>query len=165
MVFRLATLEDLPQIMPIMEAAVARMLREGKQQWDETYPALPHIMDDVIARSGYVLEECGKVMAYGAVVYTGEPAYDDLAGEWLSDGPYVVVHRLAVSQESQGSGVATQFFKMVENMAAEKGIGSFRVDTNFDNFAMLHLMEKCGFEYCGEVMYERGSRRAFEKLI
>ncbi|MDE6093696.1 MAG: GNAT family N-acetyltransferase, partial [Muribaculaceae bacterium] len=115
MVFRLATLDDLPQIMPIMEAAVARMLREGKQQWDETCPALPHIMDDVMAGQGYVLEECGKVMAYGAVVYTGEPAYDDLDGEWLSDGTYVVVHRLAVLQESQGSGVATLFFNMVEN--------------------------------------------------
>lgn len=165
MVFRLATLEDLPQIMPIMEAAVARMLREGKRQWDETYPALPHIMDDVIARRGYLLEECGRVMAYGAVVYTGEPAYDDLDGEWLSDEAYVVVHRLAVSQDCQGSGMATQFLNMVENMAAEKGIGSFRIDTNYDNFAMLHLMEKCGFEYCGDVMYERGSRRAFEKLI
>lgn len=165
MVFRLATLEDLPQIMPIMEAAVARMLREGKQQWDETYPALPHIMDDVMAGQGYVLEECGKVMAYGAVVYTGEPAYDDLEGEWLSDGQYVVVHRIAVAQECQGSGVATIFFEAVERQAADRGIGSFRIDTNFDNFPMLHLMEKCGFEYCGEVRYGRGSRRAFEKLI
>ncbi|MDE6164285.1 MAG: GNAT family N-acetyltransferase, partial [Muribaculaceae bacterium] len=144
---------------------LSRGLGDVYKRQDETYPALPHIMDDVIAGQGYVLEECGKVMAYGAVVYTGEPAYDDLDGEWLSDGAYVVVHRLAVLQESQGSGVATLFFNMVENMAAEKGIGSFRIDTNFDNFPMLHLMEKCGFEYCGEVRYERGSRRAFEKLI
>ena len=63
MVFRLATLEDVSQIMPIMEAAVARMLREGKQQWDETYPALPHSVDDVVARRGVVLEEWGKVRA------------------------------------------------------------------------------------------------------
>lgn len=165
MIFRLATLEDLPQIMPMFEDAVARMLREGKQQWDETYPCLPHILDDIMAGKGYVMTDGMDVVAYGAVVFSGEPAYDELEGEWLTDGDYVVIHRIVVAQKSQGSGVATLFFEAVERLAAEKGIGSFRIDTNFDNFPMLHLMDKCGFEYCGEVSYERGRRKAFEKLI
>ena len=47
MIFRQATLGDLPEIMPMFDDAVTRMLREGKQQWNESYPALPHIMDDI----------------------------------------------------------------------------------------------------------------------
>ena len=165
MLFRLATLEDLPRIMPMLEDAVARMLREGKQQWDETYPCLPHILDDIMMGKGYVMTDGTDVVAYGAVVFSGEPAYDRLEGEWLTDGDYVVIHRIVVAQRCQSQGVATLFFEAVERLAAEKGIGSFRIDTNFDNFPMLHLMEKCGFEYCGEVSYERGKRKAFEKLI
>jgi RimJ/RimL family protein N-acetyltransferase len=53
----------------------------------------------------------------------------------------------------------------VEHLAAEKGVGSFKVDTNFDNSVMLHLMEKLGFAYCGRIQYDRGERLAYEKLI
>lgn len=165
MTFRQAQLTDLNQILTIIDAAVARMLREGKQQWDETYPAMSDILRDLTLQQGYVLTSGRKILAYGAVVFSGEPAYDDLDGEWLSDSPYVVVHRLAVAQEEQQRGVGGLFLRSVENMAAANGIGSFRIDTNFDNNAMLRLLEKEGFEYCGDIRYDRGSRRAFEKLI
>lgn len=164
-IFRRAEVTDLPVIEKILKDAVARMLAEGKQQWNESYPNAVHVLADIARDVAFVLEAGGEVVAYGAVVLDGEPAYDDLEGEWLSDLEYVVVHRIAVSQKAQGNGVGARFMKAVEFYAAEKGIGSFRIDTNFDNFAMLRLIEKCGFEYCGEVKYERGSRKAFEKLI
>jgi hypothetical protein len=40
-----------------------------------------------------------------------------------------------------------------------------KVDTNFDNAAMLHLLKKLGYTYCGEVYLAGGERKAFEKLI
>ena len=77
----------------------------------------------------------------------------------------MMVHRLAVAISERGRGVGTAFLKCVEKMAAGNGIGSFRVDTNHDNADMLALLGKLGFEYCGEVRYESGARKAFEKLI
>lgn len=164
-IFRRAVAADLPVIEKILKDAVARMLAEGKQQWNESYPTAVHVLADMARDVAFVLELQGEVVAYGAVVLDGEPAYNDLVGDWLSDQEYVVVHRVAVSQNAQGRGVGARFLKAVEFYAVEKGIGSFRIDTNFDNFAMLALLEKCGFAYCGEVVYERGSRKAFEKLI
>ncbi len=38
-----------------------------------------------------------NVIAYGAVVFDGEPAYDAIEGAWLTDGEYVVLHRMAVA--------------------------------------------------------------------
>lgn len=145
--------------------AVERMLAEGKRQWTESYPTADHVRADIERSVGYVLEDDGRVTAYGAVVFDGEPAYDDLAGEWLTDEPYVVVHRLAVAQYAQGRGVGGLFLEAAGNLARERGVGSFRIDTNFDNFAMLHLLDKLGFAYCGEVRYEGGSRKAFEKEL
>lgn len=164
-IFRRAELTDLAAIEKILKDAVDRMLAEGKQQWDENYPNAIHVVADITRDVAFVLECGGEVVAYGAVVFDGEPAYDDLIGDWLSDDKYVVVHRLGVVRNVQGRGVGARFLKAVEFFAAEKGIRSFKIDTNFDNFAMLALLEKCGFEYCGEVSYERGSRKAFEKLI
>lgn len=163
--FREARLSDVVAIGRIFQDAVARMISEGKKQWNEIYPTEEHAIADIRHHNGYVLECDGEVEAYGAVIFTGEPAYEKLRGEWLADTPYVVVHRLAVSSKAQGRGLACRFFSAVEHLAVSKGIGSFRVDTNFDNERMLCLLDKCGFEYCGDITYECGDRRAFEKLI
>ncbi|ROT03877.1 GNAT family N-acetyltransferase [Muribaculaceae bacterium Isolate-037 (Harlan)] len=163
--FRPAGLRDVAVATRILRDAAQKMMAEGKCQWTETYPSESNVLSDIKAGNAYVIETDGIVEAYGAMVFTGESAYDDIDGEWLSDSPYVVVHRLAVAQSAQGRGVASRFMKMVEVQAAERGISSFRVDTNFDNRAMLILLEKRGFCYCGEVRYPQGGRMAFEKLI
>ena len=166
LIFRLATLPDLQQIMPIIKAAVSRMLAEGKCQWSESYPEIEHITADILTYKGYVLEENGTVMAYGAVAIDGEPAYADIDGEWLTDTDnYVVVHRLAVAQHEQMRGLGRKFLQAVAQIAATKGFESFRIDTNFDNERMLALLSRCGFEYTGRVHYPQGERQAFEKLI
>lgn len=163
--FRKAKLTDTPAVMGIINDAVARMLQLGRKQWNENYPALTHILADITAGNGYVLESEGRVIAYGAVVFTGEPAYEELDGCWLSDEPYVMVHRLAVALDRRGRGAGAAFMRAVENLAASSGVGSFRVDTNYDNVDMLALLEKLGFDFCGLVRYESGERRAYEKLI
>lgn len=163
--FRPAVNEDIPVVTSILRMAADRMLAEGKKQWTESYPGESNVRADIGNHIGYVVELDGKVVAYGAVVLDGEPAYSSIEGEWLSDQKYVVVHRLAVIGSSECRGLASYFMREVEKLAVTLGIKSFRVDTNFDNQRMLKCLEKNGFTYCGEVFYERGSRKAFEKLI
>ena len=56
--------------------------------------------------------------------------------------------------------------KHVEQLARQRGITSFRIDTNHDNDAMLHILDKQGFAYCGNVSYPPDKvRMAFEKLL
>lgn len=165
LIFRNAVTPDVPEISAILKKAVERMLAEGKQQWDENYPNEKHVCADIEKGVGYVLENEGTVIGYAAVVFTGEPAYEHLDGKWLSDDRYVVVHRLAVSQEVKRKGMGRVFINAVEDYARSLGFRSFKIDTNFDNIAMLGLLEKLGFTYCGNIQYESGSRRAFEKLL
>lgn len=165
MVLRRAVAEDVPAVCGILGEAVKRMLAEGKRQWNENYPNETHVRADLENGVGYVLEKAGEVAGYAAVVLTGEPAYDVLNGAWLSAGDYVVVHRIAVSGKLKGQGVGKVFMNEIESYARSLGIGSFRIDTNFDNFAMLGLLERMGFSYCGEIEYESGRRMAFEKII
>ena len=107
----------------------------------------------------------GNVVAYGAVVFDGEPAYDAIDGQWLTDEPYVLVHRIAVADGERGRGVAAEFLHRVETLAQERGVKAFRIDTNFDNQTMLRLLERTGFTYCGKVVYRSGERLAYEKRI
>ena len=63
----------------------------------------------------------------------------------------------------KGRGVAAEFMRRTEALARERGVGSFRVDTNFDNRYMLRMLERLGFAYCGKIVYGSGERLAFEK--
>ena len=165
MKFRKANNNDVAGIMEIISAAVDRMLSEGKCQWSKTYPQTEHVLADIERGYAYVLESDGRVVAYGAVVFTGEPAYNDLEGEWLTDGDYVVVHRMAVAIDSQRRGVGLEYLGNVCRLAASQGVWAFRIDTNFDNERMMGLLKKAGFEFTGLVHYPQGERRAYEKIV
>lgn len=166
MQFRQATLADLPAATAIIRMAVERMLSLGRKQWDHTYPTDTDIFDDIADGRGFVLtDRQGTVVAYGAVSHDPEPAYEEIEGEWLSDIPYVVVHRLAVDPTRRGQGYGRIFLESVETLAAGNGTGSFRIDTNHDNTEMLSILARLGFEYCGLIRYGHGERMAYEKLI
>lgn len=141
------------------------MIMEDKNQWTGSYPSRTDVDRDIRSGVGFVFEIAGEVIAYGAVVFDGEAAYDRIDGEWISGLDYVVVHRLAVRQDYERKGMATAFFESVEELALSAGIHSFRIDTNYDNDRMLALLRKSGFKYCGEVHYLSGQRKAFEKLL
>lgn len=163
--FRLATNDDFSRIWEIIRQAKAQMAMENRQQWNESYPAPDHIAADI--RNGHAYVLCWELIpvAYGAVSFDGEPVYRDIQGKWLSDDPFVVVHRLAVADEMKGKGLATVFMQEVEKMSRKKGVTSFKVDTNFDNVSMQKVLEKLGFMYCGEIIFQRGSRLAYEKRL
>lgn len=149
----------------IIRDAVSRMLCAGRNQWDESYPSDTHIYDDIVSGVGYVLEGDDGITAYGAVVFDGEPAYDSIDGEWLSDSSYVAVHRMAVAERMLSRGYGRMFLSAVESFAADRRVGAFRIDTNYDNAEMLRLLDRCRFEQCGIIHYPKGERIAFEKLI
>ena len=163
--FRFAVASDADRAMEIIDEAKATMRREGRNQWNESYPTMEHVQGDIKEGTGMVAELNGKVVAYGAIGFSSEPAYNEIKGHWLTTLPYIVLHRLAVADEAKGHGIASLFIEEVARIAKEKGIKSFKVDTNYDNDSMLHVLKKMGFTYCGEIYYQKGSRMAFEKLI
>lgn len=156
---------DAARILQIIRQAQARMKARGSDQWQDGYPAPAHIDADIAAQCGYVLCDGAATVAYGVAACTGEAAYEAIDGAWLSDLPYVVVHRLAVADEALRQGVAAEFLRRTERFARARGIRSLRIDTHIDNTPMLHLLGRAGFVRCGEVSCRGGRRIAFEKVL
>ncbi len=153
--------------MEIIRQAQAQMRARGSAQWQDGYPALPDIEADIACGRGIaaVATKEMRIVAYAAVAYDGEPAYDCIEGRWLTDGPYVVVHRLAVADEAKGRGTATALLRHAETEARGKGMRSFRIDTAHDNQYMLRMLRTLEFTYCGRVRYRSGERLAYEKPL
>ena len=163
--FRKAKHTDTERIWQIILQAKEQMHRMNSRQWQDGYPAVENITNDINNGYGYVLCDKDVVIAYGAVILTGELDYNHIQGKWLTDLPYVVLHRLAVADEVKNRGVATSFMQKVAELGKEKKVGSFRVDTNYDNLYMQKMLFALDFTYCGEVFYDKNQRRAYEKVL
>lgn len=163
--FRKAQPKDIPEVWRILQQAINRRKNEGSRQWQDGYPNPETVSTDIEKDWGYVLELEGQVAAYAALIFEIEPAYEIIEGKWLSKGDYLVIHRVAVGDGFAGNGLATLIFKEIETVAKSNKVFSIKVDTNFDNIAMLKILEKTGYQYCGEVYFRGSARKAFEKVL
>ena len=163
--FRKAETRDLDQIWNILQHAIIRRKADGSEQWQDGYPNPDVIKKDIENGGGFVLTDKDVIAGYVAILINDEPAYAAIDGEWLTNGDFVVIHRVVVSENHLGQGLAKRILGFVETYAVSKHIYSIKADTNYDNIAMMKIFEKLGYVYCGEVFFRGNSRRAYEKVI
>lgn len=167
MKLRQATAADRNTILSIVRSAQLSLCESGIDQWQDGYPSAEVIDGDIGSGNGYVIVgDDGDIAAYGAIITSGEPAYDQLkGGAWHHGGRYVVIHRLCVAPERRRQGLATMFFRCAMQAGRRCGIDIIRVDTHADNLRMSAILEGLGFAICGKVSYRGGERIAFDRRI
>lgn len=163
--FKKAIPEQLDQIWDILSKAILRRKEDGSNQWQDGYPNPSVVEKDIELGHAYVLMDDDVVAAYCAVLINDEPEYANIKGKWLTEGDFVVFHRVAVSDQFLGRGLSKVMLNFIEDFAVSNDIYSVKVDTNFDNAAMLRIFEKAGYVYCGEVYFRGSARMAYEKVI
>ncbi|MEI3790986.1 MULTISPECIES: GNAT family N-acetyltransferase [unclassified Chryseobacterium] len=162
---RKAEIDERDIIWGIIQQSIERRKQDGSTQWQNGYPNLGTVESDIAKGFGYVLTIDGEIAVYVALILNDEPAYSTIEGAWLSDGEFVVVHRVAVDGKFAGQGMVKKLFDHIEDFTRSHGIQSIKVDTNYDNNAMLKILESKGYSYCGEVLLAGGMRKAYEKII
>lgn len=163
--FRKAIFTDQQQIWTILQQAIARRKADGSNQWQDGYPNLEVVHNDIVNEYGYVLTDNETIVGYCAILINNEPEYAKIEGKWLTWTDFIVVHRVAIANNYLGRGLAKYIFEQIEDVARQHKIWSIKADTNFDNAPMLHILETLGYTYCGEVHFRGSPRKAFEKVI
>lgn len=164
-VFRSATADDIANIWTVLQQAIELRRLDGSSQWQNGYPNVQTVEQDIKNGYAFVLTKNENIAGYVAMVPNYEPAYENIIGKWLREGEFLVIHRVAVGSDWRGKGIAKEIFRRAEEYATKNGMQSIKVDTNFDNAAMLAILDKLGYLYCGEVMLMGAPRRAFQKLL
>lgn len=160
-----AQTEEAERCMDIINQGKEFQREQGFTQWTEDYPNLDTIRNDIQNRKGYVLKKDDRIVGYLYIDFDGEPAYVDIQGEWRTKEPYAVIHRMAFQKEARGMGLADAVFELAEQLCVRKGVYSIRVDTDFPNKRMQHVLKKNGFENCGRVVFQGSEKLAFDKSI
>lgn len=167
MEFRKAAALDIEGIIKIIKQAQDYFKEYGVNQWQNNYPNIETIKQDIKNGYGYVLEDNGEIIGTVAVSFDGEKTYDVIYdGEWLSSGEYAVIHRMAVSNSHKGKGLSSMIMKYIEEICLDRNVHSIKIDTHNENVSMQRVIKKNDFKYCGIIYVDDKSRRlAFEKVF
>ena len=159
---------DLPVLMSIIAQGQRRLHARGVEQWQDGYPTEDIIRSDIEQNHCYTMHYGDVIMGVIVISFDGEPTYHRIyEGQWISDGDsFGVVHRMAISDEFVGRGLAKEAFAFAENLAKERTVASVRVDTHRDNVVMNSLLKKIGYTYCGIIYLLNGKERlAYEMRV
>ena len=162
---RLSNEKDLIEIMNIIDEGKKFLKNNKVDQWQNGYPNKEVILNDINKNESYVIENNGEVVGTTALSFAGEKNYDKIyEGKWISNGPYAVIHRIAVSKVKGLKNIGTEILKKSEELCISNGINNIKIDTHEDNIPMQKLLLKNNYKYCGVIYLEDGSKRiAFEK--
>lgn len=149
---------EIARVMEIIDQAKI-MMGKVSNQWQNGYPNAGTIASDIEKGVGYVLvDENEYVLGYAAIIEGPDPWYAEIEGEWLTNGSYHVIHRIAVDEAYRGKGLAHYFFEFARDMN-----DVLRVDTHSANLPMQRCIQKENFKYCGIVyVNEHQPRYAYE---
>ena len=171
MEFILAEAKHLEELCRITDEAKAQLKRMGVDQWQKGYPSREVWEQDIRHQITWLAVEGEKVLGAFAFQTVPDASYAEIDGAWLTDGSYASMHRVCVSDDSKGSGVAGQLFGHAFALARAQGLPSMRIDTHAGNLPMRRALEKAGFVRCGTIyLRESGCedgdpRIAFERIL
>lgn len=155
MAIRKANLNDLDIIMNMISNGREHIQEYNIKQWVNGYPSKELITEDINANRGYVLLDENETVGYFAKLEYDE-CYDKIDGAWISNEPYVAIHRTVTKYFNKGLGS-----KMFDEIKKEHK--HIRVDTHEGNVSMNKCLLKNEFKYCGVIYLKDGDpRNAYE---
>ncbi len=167
MVFRKASCRDIDDILNIIDEAKLSIRELGIDQWQNGYPNRQILEDDISNGNSYVFLKDNAIIGTVAIIFGNEKAYETIYdGQWLGNGDYATIHRIAIHSDHKGYGFASVIYDKAKRICLNSGIHSIRVDTHEGNLPMQRSLAKNGFNYCGIVFLEDSSKRlAYEILF
>jgi GNAT superfamily N-acetyltransferase len=159
-----ASLSDIPEIMSLIQAAVKKMIEGGLHQWDEHYPNMEIITDDVKAGNLFKIPEKDRIAGVMVLNEQYPPEYGALVWE-DKGGRFLCVHRLCVHPDYQGKGYSQKLMHFAEEHATRNGYSSIRLDTNTGNRRALALYGSLEYRRVGLVSFRNGFFQCFEKAL
>lgn len=166
---QLASIQNLPDIMEIIEEAKTLLASFNIDQWQNGYPNAKQIEKDIHNNESYAVFNT-KNQLVGTAMFTTkkEPSYEIIEGNWVipPGQNYGVIHRMAIKKEFLQQGLATTILEAFHKQLKEKKIQSLKIDTHEENLGMQALLKKLAYKYCGIICTDYGAKRlAYEKVI
>tara|TARA_B100001175_G_scaffold301379_1_gene294431 strand:- start:212 stop:715 length:504 start_codon:yes stop_codon:yes gene_type:complete len=166
MIIRKAIISDLNDIMKMYNSCVSGMIKNGIDQWDESYPNFKIISKDLKLGTYFVAELNNQIVGGINIDQEQDPTYLNILWKDRSN-QFLVVHRLAVKEENWGFGVGKRLMNYAENLVKEKGLSSIRLDTYSGNPKAMDFYIRLRYSELGTIDLKPNKNKyhCFEKII
>ena len=166
MIIRKANKTDLDNIMKMYKSCVTGMLKNGIDQWDDSYPNTEIITEDLNVGTYYVVEMDGTIIGGVNIDKNQDDTYLALDWEDKSDS-FLVVHRLGVKEEFWNKKIGKDLMLFTEKLVIEKGLKSIRLDTYSGNPKAMEFYRRLGYSELGtiDLKPDKDKYYCFEKII
>lgn len=155
-----AETHQLLEIKSLTEACSIAMCEKGIYQWNEHYPSLEKLREDIEKEELYIIQENGNIL--GIIVLTEEMDDEYIPIEWLSNtNRNIYIHRLATLPELWGQGYAQKLMDFAENFARQHKFESIRLDTFSQNKRNQIFYESRGYQRLGNIYFPKQSEHPF----
>lgn len=151
-------------IWNILQEGIKKRKKEGSTQWQNGYPNLKTIEEDIKKDRCFIALKNNAIIATVVIDLKGEKVYEQL-NNWQYNGQYATIHRFAITNKHKGKGWAKIIITSIENYVKSYDIKSIRIDTAEDNNSMLNILNSLKYVKKGIVYYDLDKRIAFEKLL
>ncbi len=157
---RPAALPDLPKIKSLTEACAITMQKHGIFQWNEHYPSLERLENDINNKELYVLSVKGQIA--GTIVLSNHMDEEYIPIEWLTENSHnLYIHRLATHPLYWGQGYGQKLMDFAEAYAREQNFISVRLDTFSQNKRNQKFYDSRGYEKLGDIFFPKQSKHPF----
>ncbi len=155
----------LTDVMTIIKEVIIHMNEQGIDQWDEVYPNIEIITQDLKEKCAYGYFDNDELSGYVAINKTYPPPYDKF--KWkVNNGEFLVVHRLMIKPDKQGKGIAKQLMSFAEEFIRGNGYKAIRLDAFSLNPVAISLYEHIGYSKVGSGASRKGGLCYFyEKVL
>ena len=166
MKFKIVELSEASKVFELTSNCAKKLLENGIQQWDNTYPSLEIITSDIASKSVQGIYLQTRLLGIYVLDQNQSPEYASVAWKY-NEKPICVIHRMAVDPNSQGIGLGIKLLKHAEEKAKKLGYQSIRLDAFKGNKPLLRFYEKRGYQAVGEIPleYTSGPFICFEKKL
>ena len=153
MIFRQATLQDLPKLYPFYADCVSSIEEKGLDIWDELYPSsLLH--DDILKHALYVLEN-EHLQIIGALALCAENGEKDVVRWTDSQAQALYLCRLAVHPTYYRQKLATYLIQLALEEASCLHASYLRLFVVKQNIAAWNLYEQLNFTLVSGIYHQR----------
>tara|TARA_B100000929_G_scaffold192180_1_gene152248 strand:+ start:108 stop:608 length:501 start_codon:yes stop_codon:yes gene_type:complete len=157
---RKAQINQLEEIKKLTGACAQAMIKKDIFQWNEHYPSIEKLRDDILKKELYVLEQNDTIL--GIIVITEVRDEEYIPIEWLSKTENnIYIHRLATHPDFWGQGYAQKLMDFAEDYARKNHFESVRLDTFSQNERNQRFYESRGYKKLGNIYFPKQSEHPF----
>jgi ribosomal protein S18 acetylase RimI-like enzyme len=163
---KLANPRQAKEIHSLLQACGQHMRESGIMQWNDNYPLLSHVEQDILNGGMYCMMDDSVISGIVVVDENQSPEYLDV--KWEFDvSPILVVHRFAVLPTYQKAGIGKILMDFALDYAIRNKYKAIRLDAYSENERTQKFYQNRGYQKVGEIYfpYRTAPFNCYEKLL